>query len=80
MNMRRAIEARAAELVAIANAETALAAAPRLKDVELPRTTGQLRQAAAAARGIMGDADDRYESKHSELLGAVGSSVGIWAE
>jgi len=37
-------------LVAIAAAETALPAAPRLKDVELPRTTGQLRQAAAAAR------------------------------
>jgi alpha-ketoglutaric semialdehyde dehydrogenase len=45
-----AIEARAADLVAIANAETALPVAPRLKDVELPRTTSQLRQAAAAAR------------------------------
>ena len=45
-----AIDARAADLVAIANTETALPAAPRLKDVELPRTTAQLRQAAAAAR------------------------------
>ena len=33
-----------------ANEETGLAIAPRLKDVELPRTTTQLRQAAAAAR------------------------------
>lgn len=44
------IEGRAEELVQIANAETALPAKPRLADVELPRTTGQLRQAAAAAR------------------------------
>jgi 2,5-dioxopentanoate dehydrogenase len=43
------IEARKAELVETANAETALPKAPRLADVELPRTTGQLRQAAAAA-------------------------------
>ena len=42
------IEARAAELVECAHRETGLAKAPRLADVELPRTTGQLRQAAAA--------------------------------
>ncbi|MHC4877441.1 MAG: aldehyde dehydrogenase (NADP(+)) [Planctomycetota bacterium] len=45
-----AIEARADELVDLASQETALPASPRLKDVELPRTTNQLRQAAAAAR------------------------------
>lgn len=45
-----AIEARAESLVAAAHAETALPTSPRLADVELPRTTGQLRQAAAAAR------------------------------
>ena len=44
------IEARTDALVAAANAETALPVSPRLKDGELPRTTGQLRQAAAAAR------------------------------
>ena len=44
------IEARKDEIVKIANAETALPASPRLADNELPRTTGQLRQAAAAAR------------------------------
>lgn len=45
-----AIESRADNLVAIAHAETGLPQAPRLKDVELPRTANQLRQAAAAAR------------------------------
>ena len=44
------IEARKTELVEVAHAETALAKTPRLADVELPRTTDQLRQAAAAAR------------------------------
>lgn len=44
------IERRAGELVDLAHAETALPKSPRLKDVELPRTTGQLRQAAAIAR------------------------------
>jgi NADP-dependent aldehyde dehydrogenase len=42
------IEARATELVAMAHQETALPKKPRLADVELPRTTDQLRQAAAA--------------------------------
>jgi NADP-dependent aldehyde dehydrogenase len=44
------IETRAEALVAAAHEETGLPAAPRLKEVELPRTTGQLRQAATAAR------------------------------
>jgi 2,5-dioxopentanoate dehydrogenase len=43
------IEARASDLVDAAHAETGLARKPRLADVELPRTTGQLRQGAAAA-------------------------------
>ena len=43
------LEARKTELVETAHAETALPKAPRLADVELPRTTNQLRQAAAAA-------------------------------
>lgn len=42
------IEARTSELVDTAHAETALPKAPRLAEVELPRTTNQLRQAAAA--------------------------------
>jgi alpha-ketoglutaric semialdehyde dehydrogenase len=43
------IEARKTELVETAHAETALPKSPRLGEVELPRTTNQLRQAAAAA-------------------------------
>ena len=44
------IEAAAEQLVAIAHEETALPAPTRLAGNELPRTTGQLRQAAAAVR------------------------------
>lgn len=42
------IEARATELVDTAHLESGLPKKPRLADVELPRTTGQLRQGAAA--------------------------------
>jgi alpha-ketoglutaric semialdehyde dehydrogenase len=45
------IEDNTDELVEIAHIETALPKEPRLKDIELPRTTGQLREAASAARG-----------------------------
>lgn len=38
------------ELAALASTETGLPVKPRLEVVEIPRTTGQLRQAAAAAR------------------------------
>jgi NADP-dependent aldehyde dehydrogenase len=44
------IEAAAPQIVEAANQETGLPITPRLRDVELPRTTNQLRQAAAAAR------------------------------
>ena len=44
------IEARRGEIVGMAERETAYPAEPRLNSVELPRTTDQLRQAAAAAR------------------------------
>ena len=44
------LEARKEDLVAAAHAETALPKAPRLAEIELPRTTGQLRQAAAAVQ------------------------------
>jgi len=43
-----AIEADADQLVALAHAETALPAEPRLRTVELPRTSNQLRLAAKA--------------------------------
>jgi NADP-dependent aldehyde dehydrogenase len=44
------IEAAAPTIIEAAAEETALPVTPRLKDVELPRTTNQLRQAAAAVR------------------------------
>ena len=44
------IEQRKDELVEMGSTETALPAAPRLADVELPRTVNQLRQAADAAQ------------------------------
>lgn len=44
------LESGAEEIVAAAQLESGLAAVPRLRDVELPRTASQLRQAAAAAR------------------------------
>ena len=43
------LDARKQELADQAHLETGLAKSPRLADVELPRTTDQLRQAAAAA-------------------------------
>jgi 2,5-dioxopentanoate dehydrogenase len=43
------IEQRSIEVVEMAHAETGLAIEPRLATIELPRTTGQLRQAAKAA-------------------------------
>lgn len=46
----RGIEAQRESLVDLAHRETGLPRAPRLNDVELPRTTGQLRLAAAAVR------------------------------
>ncbi len=49
-NYASKIEANLETLAKIANEETGLAFAPRLKDVEGPRTVNQLRQAAAAAR------------------------------
>ncbi|MEX2187077.1 MAG: aldehyde dehydrogenase (NADP(+)) [Pirellulales bacterium] len=44
------IEARAGAIVDMAHLETAYPKSPRLADVELPRTTNQLRQAAVATR------------------------------
>lgn len=44
------IEEHSAALVDLAHQETGLPVKPRLADVELPRTTGQLRRAADAAR------------------------------
>jgi len=45
------LDSRAVEICSLAHSETALPLNPRLLDVEIPRTTGQLRQAATAALG-----------------------------
>ena len=70
------IEARAVEIVAMAETETGLPAAPRLAEIELPRTTGQLRQAAAAALGRSWslptiDTGSGIRSMYSALEGGV---------
>lgn len=70
------IEARANELVDRANLETALAKEPRLAAVELPRTAGQLRQAAAAARDrswchVTIDSATNIRSKYGPIGGGV---------
>lgn len=44
------IEQQSASLVEMAHIETGLPKSPRLADIEIPRTTNQLRQAAQAAR------------------------------
>ena len=70
------IEARTEELVTTAHLETALAREPRLRSVELPRTTDQLRQAAAAARDRSWrhatiDTQRNIRSRYGPLGGAV---------
>ena len=73
------IEARVDELVAMANAESGLPASPRLADIELPRTTDQLRQAATAARNrswTMPNIDTG--SNIRSLYGALGGGVAVF--
>jgi NADP-dependent aldehyde dehydrogenase len=70
------IEARSEELVEWAHRETALAASPRLANIELPRTTDQLRQAAQAARARTWceatiDTEANIRSRFEPLGGAV---------
>jgi NADP-dependent aldehyde dehydrogenase len=70
------IEGRTEELVEMAYLETALPKEPRLRSTELPRTTNQLRQAAAAARSRSWchatiDTKTNIRSKYGPLNGAV---------
>lgn len=70
------IEARKDELVRVANQETALPVSPRLADNELPRTTNQLRQAAAAAReGSWAQATIDTKNNIRSILGPIGPVV-----
>ena len=73
------IEARADELVAMANAESGLPASPRLADIELPRTTVQLRLAAAAVRdrsGTMPTIDTGSDIR--SMYGPLGGGVAVF--
>lgn len=70
------IEGRSEALVKMAAEETGLPADPRLKSVELPRTTNQLRQAAAAARDrswctAVIDTKVNLRTKYGPLAGPV---------
>jgi alpha-ketoglutaric semialdehyde dehydrogenase len=74
-----AIEGRSDEIVEIASTESALPAEPRLKSVELPRTTGQLRQAAAAVRDRswrMATIDTETDIR--SYLGPLGAPVAVF--
>ncbi|MDQ8182168.1 aldehyde dehydrogenase (NADP(+)) [Pelagicoccus sp. SDUM812005] len=70
------IEAANEQLAAAAHEETGLPVAPRLAEVEIPRTINQLRQAAAAARSgdwarPTLDTETNIHSIHGPLGGAV---------
>ena len=73
------IEARTDDLVELAYTETALAKEPRLRTVELPRTTNQLRQAAAAARdGSWCQATIDTQSNIRSKFGPLGGPVIVF--
>jgi alpha-ketoglutaric semialdehyde dehydrogenase len=70
------IEASSEKLCKTATVETALPVEPRLNTVELPRTTNQLRQAAAAVRDLSWcratiDRETNIRTKYGSLGGAV---------
>ena len=70
------IEARAADIIAIAHRETGLAVEPRLKIAELPRTVNQLRQAATCARdGSWATATIDTKSNIRSQFGPIGPVV-----
>ena len=73
------IDAAKEEIAEAASLETALPVSPRLADVELPRTTDQLRQAAAAARtgGWKRPTIDTANNIRS-MLGPLGGPVAVF--
>src|SRR5688572_22732086 len=73
------IEADAAELVESAHRETGLPREPRLRNVELPRTTGQLRQAARAVRE-RSFVEARIDSKNGirSMRGPLGGPIAVF--
>jgi alpha-ketoglutaric semialdehyde dehydrogenase len=73
------LEGRADSLVESAHRETGLPVEPRLKNVELPRTVGQLRQAATAARE-RSFCDARIDTKNDirSMRGPLGGPVAVF--
>jgi len=73
------LEAQRDALVDSAHAETGLAKEPRLRNVELPRTVDQLRQAAAAARS-RSYCDAHIDTKLNirSLRGPLGGPVAVF--
>jgi 2,5-dioxopentanoate dehydrogenase len=73
------IEAQRDALVESAHLETGLPKEPRLRNVELPRTTDQLRQAAAAARSrSFIDAQIDTKLNLRSLRGPLGGPVAVF--
>ena len=73
------IDAAKDEITVAASLETALPVSPRLADVELPRTTDQLRQAAAAARcGSWRQPTIDTASNIRSMFGALGGPVVVF--
>src|SRR6187401_2442872 len=73
------LEGRADALVASAHLETGLPVEPRLKNVELPRTVGQLRQAATATRErSFCDAHIDTKSDIRSMRGPLGAPVAVF--
>ena len=73
------IDANADEIAERVHIETALPLSPRLRDVELPRTTGQLRQAAAAVReGTWAEVTIDTETNIRARLGPLGGAVAVF--
>ena len=73
------IDERSKEIAETAHLETALPLSPRLADVELPRTSNQLRQAAAAARERSWT-EPTIDTKANirSMLGALGGPVAVF--
>lgn len=73
------LERRADSLIERAGRETGLPAEPRLRSSELPRTTGQLRQAAAACRDrswVRATIDAKLDLRSK--LGPLGGPVAVF--
>ena len=74
------IDSRSGEFIATANQETALPVEPRLKIAELPRTTNQIRQAAAAARDGGWAMPTIHEKQHPQPTGTDRTGRCVRAE